>query len=229
MSGPVKTDPGQPEPYVSKVDRRTAMLWLGGAVVVAGGAGGLALYAQDRHAKVPPSKGYGTDPNLHNPTVPWPRLMTKAELQTAALIADFILPADANAPSASAVGVPDFIDEWISAPYPDQLKDRAPIRDGLKWVEDEANKRFSQGLFDAAAADRASLLQSLTVKQSDGPMKEPHHFFRLFRALTIGAYYTTPAGFKEIGYIGNVARAVDPGPSDEVKAVLEAAFKKLGV
>ena len=40
---------------------------------------------------------------------------------------------------------------------------------------------------------------------------------------------TTPAGFKDIGYIGNVARTRDPGPSDEVKAHLDRELKKLGL
>ena len=228
------SDQEKPEPYESKVDRRTTLKWLGygAAVAVAAGGAGLAAYEKSHHAdqaKAPLAKGYGTDPNLQNPVVPWPRLMTKDELQTAALVADFILPADGTAPSASSLGVPDFIDEWISAPYPDQLKDRATIRDGLKWVETQAQAKFGKDLFNAAASDRAALLQTLTVKQTDGPLMEPHHFFRRFRALTIGAYYTTPQGTKEIGYIGNVARAADPGPSDEVKAALEAAFKKLGI
>jgi hypothetical protein len=225
------SDSGKPERYVSKIDRRTTLLWLGygTAIAVAAGTGAFAVYEKGQHPKVPVAKGYGTDPNLQNPVVPWPRLMTKAELQTAALIADFILPADANTPSASHLGVPDFIDEWISAPYPDQLKDRATIRDGLKWVETQAQTKFGKDLFGAAAADRDALLQPLTVKATDGPMKEPHHFFRRFRALSIGAYYTTPTGSKEIGFIGNVARVSDPGPSDEVKAALDAAYKKLGI
>ena len=54
-------------------------------------------------------------------------------------------------------------------------------------------------------------------------------FFRRFRYLVIGAYYTTEAGFKDIGYIGNVSRPSDPGPSDEVKAVLERELAKLGL
>ena len=37
-------------------------------------------------------------------------------------------------------------------------------------------------------------------------------FFKRFRALTIGAYYTTEAGFKDLGYIGNVARRLRPRP-----------------
>jgi len=54
-------------------------------------------------------------------------------------------------------------------------------------------------------------------------------FWKKFRGLTIGAYYTTEAGFKDIGYIGNVPRSSDPGPSAEVKAVLEREFQKLGL
>jgi hypothetical protein len=54
-------------------------------------------------------------------------------------------------------------------------------------------------------------------------------FWKKFRRLTIGAYYTTEAGFKDVGYIGNVPRTSDPGPSAEVKAALDAAFKKLGL
>ena len=45
----------------------------------------------------------------------------------------------------------------------------------------------------------------------------------------IGAYYTTEAGFKDLGYIGNVSRPTDPGPSAEVKAALERELAKLGL
>jgi hypothetical protein len=48
------------------------------------------------------------------------------------------LPADANSPAASAVGVPAFIDEWVSAPYPDQQQHRGVIRGGLAWLNTEA-------------------------------------------------------------------------------------------
>jgi hypothetical protein len=35
-------------------------------------------------------------------------------------LADLILPEDEYGPAASALRVPDFIDEWVSAPYPKQ-------------------------------------------------------------------------------------------------------------
>ncbi|MFZ5721830.1 MAG: gluconate 2-dehydrogenase subunit 3 family protein [Pseudomonadota bacterium] len=190
--------------YVPKVDRRTALAWIGAAGVA--GAAGLAACSRKPEA-TGVAGGYGTDPRLVNPDpAPWPRLLTEAELQAAAILADYILPATAAAPAASALGVPEFIDEWISAPYPDQLADRPLIRDGLKAL---------------GARPDAAALAALRASGSD--------FFKRFRALTIGAYYTTEAGFKDIGYIGNIARESDPGPSAEVKAAVERELKKLGL
>jgi hypothetical protein len=201
--------------YTPRIDRRTAIAWIG-AVGAATGAG--VVLAGCHPAQKPAAKGYGTDPNLVNPAkAPWPRLLSKDELTTAAILADFILPASGAAPAASALGIPDFIDEWVSAPYPSQLKDRPIIRDGLKAL--------GRQVLNADAPKRAAALGALPAS-ADEPTRT---FFRRFRALTIGAYYTTEAGFKDIGYIGNVSRPSDPGPSAEVKAALETQLKMLGL
>jgi len=212
----MSADPKSPEtpdaqPYVPKIDRRTALVWVGvvGAATAAGV--GVVVYGPKMGGKAPAAKGYGTDPKLNPPAkAAWPRIMSAAQLQTAAILADHILPASGTAPSATAVGVPDFIDEWVSAPYPDQLKDRPLILQGLDGLGD---------LMKASPAERAAKFAGLPGTP----------FFKRFRRLTIGAYYTTEAGFKDIGYIGNVARASDPGPSAEVMAVLEREFQKLGL
>jgi hypothetical protein len=218
----------EPEPYVAKVDRRTTLAWLAGAgaAALAGGPGAAQV---GTGAPMPKGPGYGTDPDLLHPTAPWPRIMTKAQLQTAALLCDFILPASEEAPSATALGVPDFIDEWVSAAYPEQTADRPVILEGLAWLEAEARRRHGADLFHTAADDRTALFASLTRKPSDPALARPHAFFRRFRSLTIGAYYTTKAGFEDIGYIGNVAQLSYPGPSDAVKAVLDARLKTLGL
>jgi hypothetical protein len=198
-------------PYVRKIDRRTALTWIGvvGAATAVGA--GVVVYGPKIGGGEPEEgKGYGTDPKLAKPEkAPWPRLLSDEELQAAAVLADYILPASAGAPAASAIGVPDFIDEWVSAPYPDQKKDRPLIRDGLK------------ALAKKSGADRTAAIKTL---QTSGDA-----FFKRFRHLTIGAYYTTEEGFKDIGYIGNIAREVDEGPSDAVKAALEIQLKKLGL
>ena len=201
---------GQPTetgPYVRKIDRRTAITWIGvvGATTAIGA--GVVVYGPKIGGKTPGTKGYGTDPNLVDPAkAPWPRLLSDAELQAAAVLSDHILPASGTAPAATALGIPDFIDEWVSAPYPDQEKDRPLIRDGLKALGPKP---------DAA-------------RLADLPKASPE-FFKRFRYLVIGAYYTTEAGFKDIGYVGNVSRPTDPGPSAEVKAALERELAKLGL
>jgi hypothetical protein len=199
--------PPEAGPYVRKIDRRTALTWIGvvGAATAVGA--GVVVYGPKIGGKTPGTKGYGTDPKLVEPEkAPWPRLLSDGELQAAAVLSDFILPASATAPAATALGIPDFIDEWISAPYPDQEKDRPLIRDGLKALGGKPD-----------AAKLAAL-----------PKASPE-FFKRFRHLVIGAYYTTEAGFKDLGYIGNVSRPTDPGPSAEVKAALERELAKLGL
>ncbi len=209
-------------PYVSKVDRRTALIWLGavgaaaagdparaGVVVQAAGAAGVQVL------------GYGTDPNLVHPVIPWPRTLTKDQLQACAHFCDFILPSEGPTPSASALGVPDFIDEWVSAPYPEQVRDRPLLLEGLASLDKAAWQIGASSFTGAAAAQRDSILAGL-------PKTSPGFFLR-FRGLVVGAYYTTREGFKDIGYVGNVARLSDPGPSPEVKAHLERELKKLGL
>jgi hypothetical protein len=217
-----KTETGAAsEVYVSKVDRRAAIAWIGAAA--AGVAIATGAVENRRHAAAGPRwtgtpGGYGTDPKLVDPAkAPWPRILTQEELQVAAALSDFILPATATAPSASALGVPDFIDEWVSAPYPDQQKDRPIIRAGLRALVPAVAK--------GDAGKRAAALAALPRTSNE----QTRAFFKRFRALTIGAYYTTEAGFKDIGYIGNVARGSDPGPSDAVKAALDVQLKKLGL
>ncbi len=206
-----------PEHYEPKIDRRTALAWVGvvGAATAAGA--GVVVYGPKMGGDVV-TRGYGTDPKLTKPEkAPWTRIMTRDQLTTAAILADYILPANATAPSASSLGVPDFIDEWVSAPYPDQVKDRPGIMNGLN--------QLSVKVLKGNAADRAAALAALPASKDPAT----HAFWKRFRRLTIGAYYTTEAGFKDVGYIGNVPRERDPGPSDEVKAHLEDQLKKLNL
>src|SRR5687767_10492046 len=63
----------------------------------------------------------GTDPNLRAKIIPWERVLSEAEMKTVTALCDVIIPADEKSPAASAVGVPDFINEWVSAPYDQQV------------------------------------------------------------------------------------------------------------
>jgi len=208
------------------MDRRLAIKWM-----LAAGAGAMladpfALGAPgDGQAPVPPpARGYGTDPDLMKPYKPgdyWPLTLSEGERRTAAALCDVIVPAEAQAPSASSVGVPDFIDEWVSAPYPNCVKDRTTILDGLAWIEAESGKRFGKGFADAAAAERVSLCEAVAPEAPEGSALEaPSKFFRRFRNLTTAGYFTTPVGMRDLGYIGNVPMATFDGPPADLVAKL---------
>ena len=72
----------------------------------------------------------------------------------------------------SARGVVDFIDEWISAPYPQQRADRELILKGLPWLNAEAFRRFRK-TFDAASdAQRAAIADDICSAAKSRPELE---------------------------------------------------------
>jgi hypothetical protein len=213
-------------PDFQRLDRRNAIKWMltaaaSMAVLDAGLAGA---------SSSPPSSGnvtgYGTDPDLlkeYKPGDLWPLTFTEAERHAAGQLCDVIIPADGQGPAASAVNVPDFIDEWISAPYPGHDKDRETILKGLAWLETESQRRFGRDWSGLIYVQMAAICDDIChVPVAKPEFKTAAQFFRKFRDLTAGGYYTTKEGMKDIGYTGNVPLAKFEGPPPEV-------LKKLGL
>lgn len=206
--------------YTPRIDRRTALKWLSAAAATTLAAPKMVRAAT--YVKTP--KGYGTDPDMLNPTSPWDRIMTDRQLQTTAAMTDVILPEDAPHPSPSQIGVPDFINEWVSSPYEQTKEDQKVILTGLDWMETEAQKRFGKSYADADEGEQVALMSEIASGAN-----AQNDFFLRFRKLTLGGYYTTPAGFRDIGYIGNVPLEHYPGPTEEMKAMLETKMKAIGL
>lgn len=208
-----------------RVDRRTAIKWMLTAAASAALLENSAFAARSLPT-APAASGYGTDPDLlktYKPGDLWALTFTPEQRQTAAALCDTIIPADSKSPAASQVGVVDFIDEWISAPYEGHDKDRKIILDGLAWIEAEATKRFENSFPNLVLRQRASLCEDICLVAKAKPeFKTAAQFFKRYRDLTAGGFYTTPEGMKDIGYTGNVAIVDFAGPSD-------AVLKKIGV
>jgi len=194
------------------MDRRTSLKWvlaasaawplLRGEAVRANPAGPVAA---------PPGAapaGYGADPDLfkvYQPGEVWPLTFTPAQRRLAAVLSDLIIPADEHSGAASSVGVVDFIDEWVSAPYPDQARDRPIVLEGFTWLDAEAQRRFGREFADLDASGQRSICDRIC----DATRAAPEHraaaqFFARYRDLTAGAFYSTPVGRNDLGYIGNV-------------------------
>jgi gluconate 2-dehydrogenase subunit 3-like protein len=193
------------------MDRRTTLKW----VLMAGAAWPL-LSERAPGAAPPGGPGYGTDPDLtkiHRPGDFWPLTLTHGERRLTGILADLIIPADEHSPSASAVGVVEFIDEWVSAPYPRCQRDRPIVIAGLRWLDEEAVRRGGQSFARLAAAGQLAICDDICSETRAVPERRTAaQFFARLRDLTAGGFYCTPAGRKDLGYIGNVAQASFAGP-----------------
>lgn len=202
-----------------RISRRESIKW-----VLAAGATASLLSNKGFGGGVG-AHGYGQDPKLletYKPGDLWPLTFTNEQRGTVAALCDTIIPADEKSPSASQLGVHDFIDEWVSAPYPKQQEDRKMILDGLGWLERESKKRFNKAFADLADEQRHEICDAICfVPRAKANLSKQARFFARFRDLTAGGFYTTPEGMKDIQYLGNVPLTKFDGPPPELMAFLK--------
>lgn len=191
----------QPTP----LSRRNALKWLAGTAAAPAG-----LIAAP-HETAPAPAAYPTRYSFHDPdfskpvTGPWERLLTAEEVAVITILADLILPKDENGPAASEIGVPDLINEWVSAPYEEQRETREVIRGGIAWLNTESFRRHGKGVAELSVGQQTALLDDIAAQPVQAEHRIGGLFFKEFRQLCLGGYYTHSATWKQLGYIGNVS------------------------
>lgn len=226
--------------YTSHMSRRDSIKWLGvlstsltlGLVTGCGSAPEKGHWPQ-LNLKPITAEGYGTDPNMIIPAPSyWPKTLTADQLTLVAVLSDIIVPREGDVPSATEVNVPDVIDEWVSAPYERQQQHRLEILSGLQWIDDESQLRFKQFFVDLSQAQKLSIIDDIAYDKN----KTIPEFslivpvFANFRNLVLAAFFCSPEGTKDIGYMGNVPIAGDyPGPTEEALAHLKQKLEKLNL
>lgn len=198
-----------------RMDRRKALQWMLSATATMA-VRDPSLFAAD--AAPVKAQGYGPDPamvKIYKPGDVWPLTLAEPQRRTTRALCDVIIPADETSPSASSLRVPDFIDEWISSPYPAQAGDRRLILEGLQWIDQEANTRFGKVFADLALEQQTAICSDIAAAKPQAAHKKAAGFFKRFRDLTAGGYYTTPEGMKALGYVGNVPSGSFEGPPVE--------------
>jgi hypothetical protein len=109
--------------------------------------------------------------------------------------------------------VVEFIDEWVSAPYPAHQRDRGIVLDGFAWLDAEAVRRFAKGFSELDSAGQHGICDDICDEaRAATALGAAARFFALYRDLTAGGFYSTPAGRKDLKYIGNVPLARFEGP-----------------
>lgn len=228
----------------ARLSRRESLKWLaamlaGGAVAGATGANrsAVAAIAAGTGAGHWPAldlpavtaRGYGTDPKLVSPTrAPWPTTLTERERLTVALLSDILVPREGSVPSASELKVHDVVDEWISAPYAPQQADRTAVLSLLRWLDDEAKLRFGKSFGDIGSESRVAIVDDIAWLDTTDEFKRPAGAFDVLRRIVLGAFYCTPEGRADLGYLGGQVIAGDyPGPTKEALAHLGGVLEAL--
>jgi hypothetical protein len=223
------------------LSRRDSLKWLGlllagnlvaavpSRVRAATGGGSVAGHWPELKLAPVTAKGYGQDPDLMRLAAgPWPRTLTAAELATVSMLAAILVPREGDVPSAAELHVEDVVDEWLSAPYENQRHDRAPVLSLLRWLDDESVARFDRRFADIDEARRLQIVDDIAWLEAADEFRRPADAFHRLRSIVVAAFFCTPEGSKDLGYMGGQVIAGDyPGPSKEALAHLGAVLKSL--
>ncbi len=148
--------------------------------------------------------------------------------QTVKVLCDLIVPADERSVSASAAGVPEFMDDWIQfrTEQDGNMNLRAEIFGGLMWLDRESTKLFEKNFAGASVDQQKQLLDRIAYPAKAA--KDDSQwvaFFNQFRGLTVGGFFSSKAGVADLPYLGNRAVAEWKGCDPKVWAVIEERMK----
>lgn len=136
------------------------------------------------------------------------------EMATIAVLADIIIPADDVSGSATAAGVPDFI-EFIVKDKPEY---QTPMRGGLRWLDMQMLKLYGTTFKDSKSNEQLVIVDAIAYPAKAKPeMKQGVGFFNLMRNLTATGFFSSKMGIKDVGYQGNTPTQWNGVPDDVLK------------
>jgi hypothetical protein len=136
---------------------------------------------------------------------------TEEERKKLNTLVDIIMPADSESPSATELKVPDFIEFMMK----DQPNNQTPMRGGLMWLDFEADEKFGKPFNDLS---KEEVIQIVDLVAWPDKATEAYsggvRWFNMLRNLTCSGYFSTEAGWKYMGYMGNQANVWDGVPQN---------------
>lgn len=179
-----------------------------------------ACKAPDKKAEEPkqagPQSGIDRTPEeaAHDKALMDRKFFNEHEMATIAILSDIIIPEDEVSGSATAAGVPDFIEFIVK----DMPQHQTPMRGGLRWLDVQSMKRFGKSFIDCNEAQRTEIVDDIAYPEKAKPeMQQGVAFFNLMRNLTATGFYTSEIGIKDLGYAGNKANVWKGVPDDVLK------------
>ena len=149
-----------------------------------------------------------------------PKKFNAHNFQTLKKLADIVIP------GANEAGAAEYID--FLASRNEELA--AIFNGGFAWLDHYMQLNHGADFLKASDAQRTELLDKLAYAKNVTPETAPGvPFWTWTRNMVVDAYYTSPAGVKDIGYMGNGAMAVFSVPREAVDyAIKRSPFANEG-
>lgn len=196
------------------VSRRELLKTIGTSMILTtGGVGVLPpVLAQHVHSAVLEIKSLDGGANYQ------PKYLTKHEYATMRRLSDIIIPADEHSKGAIDGGAAEYID-FLSSRSPEFAE---IFTGGLGWLDGEMQKRYQTTFVDAKPDQQLAMVDLIAWRKNQTPELAPGiAFFRWARNVVVDAYYTSPVGIADLGYMGNTAVAQFSVPKEAVEYALK--------
>jgi hypothetical protein len=139
------------------------------------------------------------------------KFFTEEEFKKLNTLVDIILPAGEDSPSASELKVPDFMEFMMK----DQPNMQTPMRGGLMWLDFEADELFGKPFNQLSKEEVIQIVELVAWPDTAKPeYLGGVRWFNMLRNLTCSGYFSTEAGWKYIGYVGNQPNVWDGVPQN---------------
>jgi hypothetical protein len=148
-----------------------------------------------------------------------PKLLNDHEYKTVARLSELIIPKDEVSASALEAGAPEFID--IIASH--NVEIATTMTGGLAWLDRAMERKHGTAFLASTPEQQTAMLDIIAYEKNATPETGPGiRFFNWMRRLTADAFYTSPAGIKDVGYLGNKGMTTFVIP----EAAIQYALKK---
>ena len=148
-----------------------------------------------------------------------PKALNAHEYKTLEKLADYIVPPDNVSQGAVASGACEFIDLLASQ----NPKLAAIYTGGIAWLDHDSMRRYSADFLSAKPAEQTAVLDLIAYRKNESAELGPGiKFFDWARRMVVDAFYTSPMGIKDLGYMGNTAAVKFEVP----QAAIDYALKR---
>jgi hypothetical protein len=156
------------------------------------------------------------------------KAIDEKQWRTVRVLCDLIIPADERSGSATAAGVPEFIDDWLDFRTREDGNDlfAAQILGGVMWADQESMRLFGKDFASASSEQQHQILDRVAWPQRAAAADRRWViWFNRFRDLTASGFFSSKMGVADLPYLGNKAVEEWKGCDPKVWAVIEERMK----